>query len=139
MFCVAAATLVPELITLCFAARAATVGFALRALTVFGATVVALRELTDAGLVAERAADVRAARAATVVLVCVLLGCDAVPRAPPRAAVAPYASIPPIKNANINSIFFNGIPPIIFIILSQKYGDTKHKNKKNMRGFYPAY
>lgn len=135
VFCVALATLVPELITFCFVPARALVTFPLElgCVTAARAPIFFDDEGDDefACGVAERAPRpttlaVFAARAPTVPAEFPDVepaDCDAEPvelRAFPRDGVAPYASIPPIKNANINNKFFNGNPPIIFYILSQK-------------------
>ena len=126
VFCVALATLVPELITFCFVPA--------RALIVVGVTPLRPRETVVCGaLFVFAAGDGVAERPRTPVAFAARApttpedftaaepeDCEEDPelRAFPRDGVAPYASSPPIRNANINNTFFNGIPPIIFHILS---------------------
>ena len=102
VFCVAAATLVPVLITFCFvAARPRFVDWV-------ADCVVALRDVTDfagVAVVPERAETaVLAVLAAAPVIVV-----DGVARGV-VGRVAPYASNPKTKNDNINNKFFIYIP-----------------------------
>lgn len=123
MFCAAAVTLVPVLITLCFAARAAVVRFS----DSVGVMVVVVRVPVDVVVTGDVGAFValrlRAARADVDVVVAVV-ALSVRPRAvvgppvPPPVRNAASAPNPVIKNANIKRILFNGNPPIIYIILS---------------------
>lgn len=109
MFCAAAVTLVPVLITLCFAARDTT---ALRAPVLFAVTEPRDDVVVVAG--AGDGVDVRPRK-----VVDCIVGVRAARADVPPVRSAASAPNPLIKNAIMTIIFFNGnLPAIIMCILS---------------------